>query len=73
MSHNKERALITEMARIRQAQRLSQKEVAEKLGCAQSAISRLERGSVSPTLRTVIEYLGALDCQLVIAPNDPND
>jgi len=45
---------------------LTQKELAEKLGTTQSAISRLEKGNVSPTVAFLKRLADALDSRLDI-------
>ena len=47
-----EYALIQKMIELRNSQGLTQKQIAKKLGTKQSAISRLERGTLNPTLKT---------------------
>lgn len=43
-------AVISQLIDVRLKKRLTQKDVAEKLGTKQSAIARLESGSINPTL-----------------------
>lgn len=57
------RALI----KARQAAGLSQAALAERVGTGQAVISRIERGSVSPTLDMVTRIARALNLRPVIA------
>lgn len=50
----------------REAANLSQKELARRSHTAQSAISRLERGRVSPTVETLERILRAAGAELVL-------
>lgn len=43
-------AVISELISARLKKRMSQKDIAEKLGTKQSAIARLESGSINPSL-----------------------
>ncbi|MEK7518183.1 MAG: helix-turn-helix domain-containing protein [Patescibacteria group bacterium] len=43
-------AVISELISARLKKRMTQKDIAEKLGTKQSAIARLESGNVNPTL-----------------------
>ncbi|MBU1089078.1 helix-turn-helix transcriptional regulator [Patescibacteria group bacterium] len=58
--------LIDEMIELRQKKCLSQKDLAEKVGTTQSALSRFESGGVSPTLRFLKKLAVALDTRLVV-------
>lgn len=55
-------ALLDEMLKARAASGLTQVEVAERIGTTQSAIARLESGSVShsPSIATLRRYAQAL-------------
>ncbi len=48
------------------ARQLSQAELAELCGTAQSAIARLERGERPPRIDTLQRIADALDCELVL-------
>ncbi len=61
-----EYALIRQLIRLRVSQGLTQKQLAKKLGTKQSAISRLERGNLSTTLRSFYKIARALDAELKI-------
>lgn len=59
-------AMIQAMIDIRRKKDLSQKELAKKLGTTQSAISRLEKGNISPTVNFLQKLADALDSRLDI-------
>lgn len=61
-----EYALIRQLIRLRVSQGLTQKQLAKKLGTKQSAISRLERGNLSTTLRSFYKIAQALNAELKI-------
>ncbi len=50
------------IARRRQAAKLTQEEVAEKLGVGNEAVSRLERGVVVPTIIRLVELASIFNC-----------
>lgn len=59
--------LAIEMRKLRTALGLTQKELAEKLGVGQPAISKLESADISNSFENVLRYLAALDADLVVA------
>lgn len=60
-------ALIAEKVHeLRAKKRLSQKQLADKAGMAQNAVSRIEKGENSLTLRTVQRVAAALGCAVVV-------
>ena len=59
-------SLIEAMIRARQDARLTQAELAEKIGTTQSAIARLEAGRVSPSIATLRRYAEATGHQLQV-------
>jgi transcriptional regulator with XRE-family HTH domain len=59
-------AIAEQVADRRQAQGLSQRELAELVGTTQSAIARLERGGRPPRIDTLLRIADALDCDLVV-------
>lgn len=59
-------AMIQAMIDIRRKKDLSQKQLAKKLGTTQSAISRLEKGNISPTVDFLQKLADALDSKLDI-------
>ena len=58
--------IADQVAEQRQAQDLSQRQLAELTGTTQSAIARLERGGRPPRIDTLLGIAEALDCQLVV-------
>ena len=59
-------ALVAQLIRARMAAKLTQAEVAKRLGTTQSAIARLEGGRVSPSVATLQRYAEATGAQLTI-------
>ena len=60
-------ALIEALVRARTTAKLTQAEVARRLGTTQSAIARLERGQVSPSFATLRRYAEATGTRLTVA------
>jgi DNA-binding XRE family transcriptional regulator len=61
---NEEFAVIEALIRARTKARLSQAELAKRIGTTQSAIARLEGGGVSPSLSTLRRYAEATGTKL---------
>ncbi len=61
---DEEFAIVEELIRARTKARLSQAELAKKIGTTQSAIARLEGGGVSPSLSTLRRYAEATGTRL---------
>lgn len=61
-----EYALVEALIRKRLERGVTQKELAEKIGSKQSAISRLESGSYNPSVAFLRKVARALDCRLHI-------
>jgi DNA-binding XRE family transcriptional regulator len=59
-------ALIEAMITARREAKLTQAELAEKIGTTQSAIARLEGGRVSPSISTLRRYAEATGHQLQV-------
>lgn len=59
-------ALIEALVRARTRAKLSQAQLAEKIGTTQSAIARLEGGGVSPSIATLRRYAEATGAKLHI-------
>lgn len=57
-------SIIQAMINARKASGLTQKQLAEKTGIAQSDISKLESGNANPSLRTLRRLAAGLDMQL---------
>jgi len=64
-------AFTNGLARIMTDQRVSQAELARRLGVSRARVSQIMQHRCSPTLRTMIQLTGALGCELsvVIAPH----
>ncbi|KJH67539.1 helix-turn-helix transcriptional regulator [Chromobacterium violaceum] len=52
------------VARHRKALGMNQEALAEKLGVGLEAVSRLERGRITPTLLRLLELASALNCSV---------
>ena len=63
---DEEYALVEELVRARTAAKLTQAEVARRLGTTQSAIARLEGGRVSPSFATLRRYAEATGTRLSV-------
>ncbi len=59
-------ALIEALVRARAAAKLTQAQLAERLGTTQSAIARLEGGRVSPSFATLRRYAEATGTRLTV-------
>ena len=60
-------ALIEAMMDARKRSRLSQAEIASRMGTTESAVSRLESGRVKPSTRTLERYAAATGHRLKIS------
>lgn len=58
--------IIGDMVRLRNKKKITQKELAEKIGTTQSALSRFEMGEVNPSLDFLKKVAGALGTKLVV-------
>ena len=63
---DEEFALIEALIRARTTARLTQEELARRLGITQSAIARLEGGRVSPSFATLRRYAEATGTRLTV-------
>ena len=61
---DEEYALVEAMVRARAAARLTQAELAARIGTTLSAIARLEGGRLSPSVRTLRRYAEATGMRL---------
>ena len=61
-----QRAIIQAMIDARKESGLTQKELSERTGIAQSDISRLERGNANPSLRTLQRLAEGMGMKLKI-------
>lgn len=66
-------ALIGELIKARQEKGISQKKLEEMSGVKQPIIARMEKGSTSPQLDTVLKVLASLGKTLAIVPIDATD
>ena len=60
-------ALIEALVRARAAAKLTQAELARRLGTTQSAVARLEGGRVTPSFATLRRYAEATGTRLIVA------
>ena len=60
-------ALIEALVKARTGAKLSQAELAKRIGTTQSAIARLEGGGVSPSLSTLRRYAEATGTRLEVS------
>lgn len=66
-------ALIGELIRARREKGISQKKLEKLSGVKQPIIARMERGSTSPQIETVIKILAPLGKTLAIVPLEKNE
>ena len=59
-------ALVEALVRARAAAKLTQTELAARIGTTQSAIARLEGGRLSPSVRTLRRYAEATGMRLTV-------
>ncbi len=52
------------IARQRKQSNLTQAEVADRLGLSKESISRMETGSISPTLSRMFQFCELFDCRI---------
>ena len=64
-------ALMVELTKARNEQGMSQKKLEELSGVKQSIISRMETGTTSPQLDTVIKLLASFGKTLAVVPLEP--
>ena len=64
-------ALIGELIKARQERGISQKKLEELSGVKQPIIARMEKGSTSPQLETVLKVLAPLGKTLAVVPIEP--
>ena len=60
--------IAMQVVELRERLGLTQAELAERCGMDQGDISRIERGSVNPTARTLQRIAEALDARLQLVP-----
>jgi predicted transcriptional regulator len=64
---DEEYAVIEALIRARTKAKLSQAELAKRIGTTQSAVARLEGGGVSPSLATLRRYAEATGSRLEVS------
>ena len=64
-------SIISELVQVRHEQGISQRQLAELSGIKQPQIARIERGSVKPSVHTLLKILTALGKKLAIVPIEP--
>jgi len=57
-----------ELRRVRKEAKLSQRELAERVGLWQETISKIENGASATKLGTIFDICAALDLELIISP-----
>lgn len=62
--------LIEVLKTQREAKKLSQRELAAKIGVPQSHISKIESGKVNPRLSSFVEMARLLDLEVVLIPQE---
>jgi ribosome-binding protein aMBF1 (putative translation factor) len=67
----KRRRLVSDLAAERQAARLSQTEVAARMGTSQSAVARLESGEADARASTLERYAAAIGSEISWRLQDP--
>jgi len=60
--------VVGELIRIRKAKKLTQTDLAKKLGIPQSSIGRVENGSVDVKLSRFVDLARVLDLEVVLVP-----
>ena len=60
--------IIEELVAARRGAKLSQRAVGQKIGLAQSHVSKIERGTVDPQLSNVLEIARALGQEILLVP-----
>jgi len=68
-----EKQLGAILRRMRKQEGLSQSELGERTDLRQATISKLEAGSPTAQIRTVMEILSALKLELVVRPRSQSD
>ena len=68
-----EKQLGAILRRTRKQEGLSQSELGERTDLRQATISKLEAGSPTAQIRTVMEILSALKLELVVRPRSQSD
>lgn len=56
--------IISTLLSMRESAGLTQQEVAQRMGTKESNVSRLEKGTGNPTIKTLMKYAKACGCEL---------
>ena len=64
-------SIIGELIKARQEKGISQKKLEELSGVKQPVIARMEKGSTSPQLDTILKVLAPLGKTLAVVPLEP--
>lgn len=59
--------VVSEVIRLRKTRKLTQQELAEKVGTTQSAIARLETGRANPTVEFLSRLAKALQTKITVS------
>lgn len=65
-----ETEIIQATIEARKKEKITQTEISKKSGLPQSVIARVERGTHSPTMQTMIKYLHAIGYTLKVVPTN---
>lgn len=68
MESNLQVSIIGELIKARQEKGISQKELEKLSGVKQPIIARMEKGSISPQLNTILKVLAPLGKTLAVVP-----
>ena len=55
-----------EIVKIRKLEKISQKELANRIGCSQQSVSRIEKKTHVPTLKSLTDIVEAMGYELKI-------
>jgi len=69
-TEEKRKEIVSEIAKLRQEQGMTQKRLEELSGVKQPVIARIERGANIPQLSTIIKLLVPLGKTLAVVPID---
>lgn len=65
---DKEYEIISELVRVRESKRMSQKKLSELVSMSQPSLARLESKRISPGIDTMIKLLAPLGYTLEVVP-----
>ena len=63
-----QRELLTQLFLARRRAQVTQSELADKAGLAQSAVARIEAGKHNPSLQTLLKLADKLDMRITLMP-----